>query len=86
MLNVYIHSSTNRKSRNKYGLFGRVSRTKCLPSRKNMTAQLTKLSHNLFSFVRFTKLNKPQLLLNNVLWTDWSRMEMLGNNAKCHIW
>jgi len=60
----------------KYGMFGRVARRKLLLSKKNMAARL-----------RFANLhlNNSQDFLNNVLWTDETKVEIFGHNAQSHV-
>lgn len=68
--------ATIGKRPNKYGLFGRAATRKLLFSKKNMVAQ--------FRFVKL-HLSKPQDFLSNVLWTDETKVAMLGNNAQEHV-
>lgn len=58
------------------GLFGRAASRKLLFSKKNIVAQ--------FRFVKL-HLSKPQDFLSNVLWTDETKVAMLGNNAQEHV-
>lgn len=58
-----------KRKRNKYGLFGSVTRTTSLLSIKNIAGHL-----------RFAKLNLSNLqdFWNNILWIDETKVEMLG--------
>ena len=52
------------------GLYGRMVRWTPLPHKRHMTACL-----------EFAKKH-----LNNILWSDETKIELFGLNAKCHIW
>lgn len=77
MLNVTAHDGTIEKRLNKYGLSGKVARTKHLLSKKKMAAWL-----------RVAKLhpNKPHNFWRNVLWTEHTKVDMFNNNTHCYIW
>ena len=59
------------------GLYGRVARRKSLLSKRNMTACL-----------EFAKrhLKDSQTVRNKILWSDETKTELFGLNAKHHIW
>ncbi|MPV02323.1 IS630 family transposase [Escherichia coli] len=61
----------------KSGLFGRVARRKPLLSKKHMTARL-----------EFAKkhLKDSQTMRNKILWSDETKIELFGLNAKRHVW
>uniref|UniRef100_A0AAQ4RHL8 Transposase Tc1-like domain-containing protein n=1 Tax=Gasterosteus aculeatus aculeatus TaxID=481459 RepID=A0AAQ4RHL8_GASAC len=61
----------------KSGLFGRVARRKTLLSKKHMTARL-----------EFTKkhLKDTQTMRNKILWSEETKIELFGLNAKRHVW
>uniref|UniRef100_A0AAQ4Q2V2 Transposase Tc1-like domain-containing protein n=1 Tax=Gasterosteus aculeatus aculeatus TaxID=481459 RepID=A0AAQ4Q2V2_GASAC len=61
----------------KSGLFGRVARQKPLLSKKDMTASL-----------EFAKkhLKDSQTMRNKILWSDETKIELSGLNAKRHVW
>ena len=58
------------------GLYGRVARRKPLLSKRHMTARL-----------EFAKrhLNDPQTIINTILWSDETKIELFGLNAKHHV-
>ena len=59
------------------GLYGRVARQKPLLSKRHMTARL-----------EFAKrhLKDSQTMRNKILWSDETKTEVFGLNAKRHIW
>ncbi|KAG2458240.1 TCB1 transposase, partial [Polypterus senegalus] len=59
------------------GLYGRVARRKPLLSKRSMTAHL-----------EFAKrhLKDSQTMRNKILWSDESKIELFGVNARHHIW
>ncbi|KAG2463681.1 TCB1 transposase, partial [Polypterus senegalus] len=59
------------------GLYGRVVRWKPLLSKRHMTACL-----------EFAKrhLKDSQTMRNNILWSDETKIDLFGVNARCHIW
>jgi hypothetical protein len=59
------------------GLYGRVARRKPLFSKKQMTAHL-----------EFAKrhLKASKTMKNNILWSEETKIELFGYNAKCHVW
>jgi hypothetical protein len=59
------------------GLYDRVARRKPLLSKRPMTSRL-----------EFAKrhLKDSQTMKNKILWTDETKIELFGLNAKHHIW
>uniref|UniRef100_A0AAZ3QT79 Transposase Tc1-like domain-containing protein n=1 Tax=Oncorhynchus tshawytscha TaxID=74940 RepID=A0AAZ3QT79_ONCTS len=59
------------------GLYGRVGRRKPLLSKRHITARLV-----------FAKkhIKVSRTMRNKILWSDESKMEPFGLNAKCHVW
>ena len=59
------------------GLYGRVARRKPLLSKRNMAACL-----------EFAKrhLNDSQTMRNKILWSDETKIELFGVNARRHVW
>jgi hypothetical protein len=59
------------------GLYGRVARWKPLLSKRHMTASL-----------EFAKrhLKDSQTMTNKILWSDETKIELFGLNAKHHVW
>ena len=59
------------------GLYGRVARRKPLLSKRHMTARL-----------EFAKrhLKDSQTMRNKILWSDETKIELFGLNAKRHVW
>ena len=59
------------------GNYGRVARRKPLLSKLHMTTRL-----------EFAKrhLKDSQTMRNKILWSDETKMELFGLNAKCHVW
>ena len=59
------------------GLYSRVDRRKPLLSKRHMTARL-----------KFAKkhLNDSQNMRNKILWSDETKIELFGLNAKLHVW
>ena len=59
------------------GLYGRLARRKPLLSKRHMKAQL-----------QFTKrhMKDSQTMRNKILWSDETKIELFGLNAKRHIW
>jgi hypothetical protein len=57
------------------GLYGRVARWKLLLSKRHMTA-----------CSEFAKryLKDSQTMRNRILWSDETKIELFGLNAKCH--
>jgi hypothetical protein len=59
------------------GLYGRVARRKPLLNKRQMTASLEFAKRHL----------KDSLTMRNkILWSDETKIELFGLNAKCHIW
>ena len=58
------------------GLYGRVARRKPLLSKRHMTAHL-----------EFAKrhLKDSQTMRSKILWSDETKIELFGLNAKCHV-
>ena len=58
-------------------LYGKVARWKLFLSKRHMTARL-----------EFTKrhLKDSQTMRNNIFWSDDSKIDLFGLNAKRHIW
>ncbi|KAF7645836.1 hypothetical protein LDENG_00197530 [Lucifuga dentata] len=67
---VSVHDSTIRKRLGKNGIHGRVPRRKPLLTKKNTKARLT-----------FAKKH-----LENILWTDETKVELFGRCASRYIW
>ena len=59
----------------KSGLYGRLVRRKPL-SKRHMTAHL--------EFAK--RLQRTQTMRNKILWSDETKIELFGLNAKCHVW
>ena len=59
------------------GLHGIVARLKPLLSKRHMTAHL--------EFANRT-LKDSQTMRNKILWSDKTKIELFGLNAKCHVW
>jgi hypothetical protein len=59
------------------GLYGRVARRKPLLSKRHMTA--------LLEFAK-THLKDSQTTTSNILWSDETKIELFGLNAKHYIW
>ena len=59
------------------GHYGRVSRRKPLLCKRHMTACL-----------EFAKrhLKDSPIMRNKILWSDETKIELIGRNAKCHVW
>ncbi|KAG2461527.1 TCB1 transposase, partial [Polypterus senegalus] len=59
------------------GLYGRVARRKPLLSKRHMAARL-----------EFTKrhLKDSQIMRNKILWSDETKIELFGVNARRHVW
>ncbi|KAK3562843.1 hypothetical protein QTP86_010750 [Hemibagrus guttatus] len=72
-----VHDSTIRKRLGKNGLHGRVPRRKPLLSKKNIKARL--------SFAR-KHLDDPQDFWENTLWTDETKIELLGRSVSHYVW
>lgn len=77
MLNVIVHDGTIEKRLNKYGLSGKVARTKHLLCKKKMAAWLS---------IAKLRPNKPHNFWSNVLWTEQTKVDMFSNNAHRYIW
>ncbi|KAG2455932.1 TCB1 transposase, partial [Polypterus senegalus] len=62
---------------NQSGLYGRVARRKALLSKRHMAACL-----------EFTKkhLKDSQTMRNKILWSDETKIEFFGVNARRHVW
>ncbi|KAG2459808.1 TC1A transposase, partial [Polypterus senegalus] len=58
-------------------LYGRVARRKPLLSKRHMAARL-----------EFAKrhLKNSQTMRNKILWSDETKIELFGVNARCHVW
>jgi hypothetical protein len=69
--------TTISAANHQYGLYGRVARRKLLLSKRHKTACL-----------EFGKrhLKDSQTTRNKILWSDVTKIELFGMNAKCHIW
>ena len=59
------------------GLYGRVARQKPLLSKRHMTAHL--------EFAK-THLKDSQTMRNKMIWSDETKLELFGLNAKRHVW
>ena len=59
------------------GLYGRVARWKPLLSKRNMTAHL--------KFAKKTP-KDSQTMRNKILWSDETKIELIGLNAKRQVW
>ena len=59
------------------GLYGRVARRKPLLSKRHMTTRLEFAKRHLKDY---------QTMRNKILWSDETKFELLGLNAKSHIW
>ncbi|KAG2468483.1 TC1A transposase, partial [Polypterus senegalus] len=59
------------------GLYGRVARRKPLLSKRHMAAHL--------EFVK-RHLKYSQTMRNKILWSDETKIELFGVNARCQIW
>ena len=59
------------------GLYGRVARWKPLPSKRRMAACL-----------EFAKmhLKDSQTMRNKIIWSDETKIELFGMNARHHVW
>ena len=77
----YVGGRTFQKDNHRWstqtGLYGRVARQKPLLSKRNMTAHL-----------EFAKrhLKDCHTMRNKILWSDETKIELFGLNAKRHIW
>uniref|UniRef100_A0A8C5P6E3 Transposase n=1 Tax=Leptobrachium leishanense TaxID=445787 RepID=A0A8C5P6E3_9ANUR len=71
--NIFVDTSTIRKTLNKNGVHGRTPRRKPLLSKKNIAARL-----------KFAKehLDVPQHYWQNILWTDETKIELFGKNTQ----
>jgi hypothetical protein len=58
------------------GLYDRVARQKPLLSKQHMTAHLELAKGHL----------KTQTMRNKILWSDETKIELFGLNAKCQAW
>ena len=58
------------------GLYGRVARRKPVLSKRHMTARL-----------EFAKRHRKdsQTMRNKIIWSDETKIELFGLNAKCHV-
>lgn len=59
------------------GLYGRIAKLNQLLGKRHMTTCL--------EFVE-RYLNDSQTTRNKILWSDETKIELFGLNAKCHIW
>ena len=59
------------------GLYGTVARRKPILSKRHMAARL-----------EFAKkhLKDSKTMRHNILWSDETKMELFGMNAKCYVW
>uniref|UniRef100_A0A8C5LM91 Transposase n=1 Tax=Leptobrachium leishanense TaxID=445787 RepID=A0A8C5LM91_9ANUR len=75
--NIFVDTSTIRKTLNKNEVHGRTPRRKPLLSKKNIAAHL-----------KFAKehLDVPQHYWQNILWTDETKIELFGNNTQHYVW
>ncbi len=75
--NIFVDTSTIRKTLNKNGVHGRTPRRKPLLSKKNIAARL-----------KFAKehLDVPQHYWQNILWTDETKIELFGKNTQHYVW
>ncbi len=76
-IKVSVHDSTIRKRLGKNGIHGRVPRQNPLLIKKNTKSHLT-----------FAKiyLDNPQDFWPNILWTDVTKVELLGRCVSNYIW
>ena len=58
------------------GLYGTVTRQKPLLSKRHMTARLEFAKRHLKNF---------QIMRNKILWSDETKIELFGLNAKRHV-
>ena len=72
-----VHVTTISQALHKSGLYGRVARRK----------PLLKKSH-LDSHLRYAKNHSgySESMWQKVLWSDETKMELFGLNAKCYVW
>ena len=70
-MGVLLEGSPVSSALHQSGLYRRVARRKPLLSKRHMTAHLA-----------FAK----KYLKNKILWSDETKSELFGPNAKCHIW
>uniref|UniRef100_A0A8C5LSX0 Transposase n=1 Tax=Leptobrachium leishanense TaxID=445787 RepID=A0A8C5LSX0_9ANUR len=75
--NIFVDTSTIRKTLNKNGVHGRTPRRKTLLSKKNIAARL-----------KFAKehLDVPQHYWQNILWADETKIELFGKNPQHYVW
>uniref|UniRef100_A0A8C5R032 Transposase n=1 Tax=Leptobrachium leishanense TaxID=445787 RepID=A0A8C5R032_9ANUR len=75
--NIFVDTSTIRKTLNKNGVHGRTPRRKPLLSKKNIAARL-----------KFAKehLDVPQHYWQNILSTDETKIELFGKNTQHYVW
>ena len=59
------------------GLYGRVARRKPLLSKSHMTTRLEFANRNL---------RDSQFMRNKIIWSDITKIELFGLNAKRHVW
>uniref|UniRef100_A0AAZ3QT02 Transposase Tc1-like domain-containing protein n=1 Tax=Oncorhynchus tshawytscha TaxID=74940 RepID=A0AAZ3QT02_ONCTS len=59
------------------GLYSRMARRKPLFSKRYMTACLESVKRHL---------KDSQTMRNKILWSDETKIELFGLNAKCHVW
>uniref|UniRef100_A0A3B3QQY6 Transposase Tc1-like domain-containing protein n=1 Tax=Paramormyrops kingsleyae TaxID=1676925 RepID=A0A3B3QQY6_9TELE len=59
------------------GLYGRVARRKPLLSKRRIEARLEFAERHL---------KDSQTMRNKILWSDETKIELLGVNARCHVW
>ncbi len=76
-IKVSVHDSTIRKRLGKNGIHGRVPRQKPLLTKKSTKVCLT--------FAQ-KYLDYPQDFWANILWTDWTKVDLFGRCVSRYIW
>lgn len=74
---VTVHASTIRRTLNQNAINGRVARKKHRLSKKYQTAHL--------NFAR-DHLDKPEVFWKYILWTNESKIDLVGHNQHCYAW
>uniref|UniRef100_A0AAQ6IF44 Transposase Tc1-like domain-containing protein n=1 Tax=Anabas testudineus TaxID=64144 RepID=A0AAQ6IF44_ANATE len=75
--NIFVDTSTIRKTSNMNGVHGRTPRRKPLLSKENIAARL-----------KFAKehLDVPQHYWQNIMWTDETKIKLFGKNTQHYVW